>query len=223
MLKNKFSVLSLIKCTYQGAGTSATDNGDIDGYHLIPASPCVGMLYVTENNPEFISGHIRVRGRAGGCYPYHYLQMIDELFGPDKHTIEVCSGYVDAPREAECTVDINQATKANCIDDGERLAKTPDEIYTRYRADPPYNVYTAGDMYKTDLPETAKLLKAGARVIKPGSLMFLLLGPKNYQICPEGVKRIGWIAMTVVPSNELRALHIFYKYESEPKRRLEEF
>ena len=41
--------------------------------------------------------------------------------------------------------------------------------------------------------------------------MFLLLGPQNYQICPPGVKRIGWIAITVVPNNELRALHIFLK------------
>ena len=46
-------------------------------------------------------------------------------------------------------------------------------------------------MYNTSLPEAAKLLKAGARVCKVGSLMFLLLGPKNYQICPQGVKRIG--------------------------------
>ncbi|MGB7639053.1 MAG: hypothetical protein WBL88_15945, partial [Nitrososphaeraceae archaeon] len=46
-------------------------------------------------------------------------------------------------------------------------------------------------MYNTSLPETAKLLKAGARVCKVGSLMFLLLGPVNYQICPQGVKRIG--------------------------------
>ena len=45
----------------------------------------------------------------------------------------------------------------------------------------------------TDLPQTSKLLKAGARVCRPGSLMFLLLGAQNYQICPKGVKRIGWM------------------------------
>jgi hypothetical protein len=42
--------------------------------------------------------------------------------------------------------------------------------------------------------------------------MFLLLGPQNYQWHPEGVKRIGWIAITVVPNNEVRALNIFFKY-----------
>ena len=48
-------------------------------------------------------------------------------------------------------------------------------------------------MYGTDLPRTIELLKAGARVCKIGSLMFLLLGPQNYQMCPTGIKRIGWI------------------------------
>ena len=42
-------------------------------------------------------------------------------------------------------------------------------------------------MYNTGLPETAKLLTAGAKVCKVGSLMFLLLGPKNYQ-SPQGAK-----------------------------------
>jgi hypothetical protein len=55
------------------------------------------------------------------------------------------------------------------------------------------------------------LLQAGARVCEVGSLMFLLLGPQNYQWHPKGVKRIGWIAITVVPNNEVRALNIFYK------------
>ena len=55
-------------------------------------------------------------------------------------------------------------------------------------------------MYETDLPSSIKLLQADARVSKVGSLMFLLLGPKNYQKCPQGFKRIGWIALTVVPT-----------------------
>ena len=42
--------------------------------------------------------------------------------------------------------------------------------------------------------------------------MFLLLGPTNYQCHPAGVKRIGYVNITVVPNNENRALNIFYKY-----------
>jgi len=67
-------------------------------------------------------------------------------------------------------------------------------------------------MYGTTLPSLIKLLQAGARVCRVGSLMFLLLGPQNYQWHPKGLKRIGWIAITVVPNNEVRALNIFYKY-----------
>jgi hypothetical protein len=66
-------------------------------------------------------------------------------------------------------------------------------------------------MYNTDVPSPIKLLRAGARVIKPNSLMFLMLGPKNYQWHPVGVKRIGIILMTVVPNNEIRALNIYIK------------
>ena len=57
----------------------------------------------------------------------------------------------------------------------------------------PHNTRTAKEMYGTDLPRTIELLKAGARVCSIGSLMFLLLGPQNYQMCPTGIKRIGGI------------------------------
>ena len=50
-------------------------------------------------------------------------------------------------------------------------------------------------------------------------MMFLLLGPQNYQWHPKGVKRIGWIAITVVPNNEVRALNIFYKYAEATESR----
>jgi hypothetical protein len=69
----------------------------------------------------------------------------------------------------------------------------------------------------TSLPAPIKLHKVEARVCKVGSLMFLLLGPKYYQICPQGVKRIGWIGLTVVPNNEIRTLNIYYKYADPPE------
>ena len=110
------------------------------------------------------------------------------------------------------TVDINPNMKPDLVADGQELVDIPDKKFSRWRCDPPYNAQTAKDMYNTELPITGKLLKAGARVCKVGSLLFLLLGPRNYQMCPEGVKRIGWIAITVVPNNEIRCLNIYYKY-----------
>ncbi len=68
------------------------------------------------------------------------------------------------------------------------------------------------EMYGTNLPAIIKLVQAGARVCIVGSFICLLLVPKNYQMCPHGVRRIGWIAITVVPNNEVRSLNIYYTY-----------
>ena len=39
------------------------------------------MRNVTENSLQFISGHVRMRGRGGGKYLFNFLEMIDTLFG----------------------------------------------------------------------------------------------------------------------------------------------
>ena len=89
------------------------------------------------------------------------------------------------------TVDINPKTNPDVIEDGQTLSSISNNTFNHRRSDPPYNAQTAREMYNTSLPEPIKLLKAGARVCKIGSLMFLLLGSKYYQIYPQGVKRIG--------------------------------
>ena len=188
------------------------EDGD-QKYFTIPASPTTGILYITENNPEFISGQVRVRGRNNGSYPYNYLEMIDAVFGKEDNTIEVCSGMIRKYRHTSCyTVDINPETNPDLVDDCQILSSVLNNRFNRWRGDPPYNINTAKKMYGTSLPSSIELLQAGARVCKVGSLMFLLLGPQNYQWHSKGVKRIGWIAITVVPNNEVRALNIFYKY-----------
>lgn len=148
-------------------------------------------------------------GKGGGQYPHHYLEMIEYVFGKEWNTIEVCSGNING----ECfTVDINPKTKPCMVDDGQTLAKIPDGVFNRWRCDPPYNGKTARNMYGTSLPEPIRLLEAGARVCTAHSLLFLLLGPKNYQPHPKGTKRIAYINMTVVPNNEVRCLNVYYKY-----------
>jgi hypothetical protein len=69
-------------------------------------------------------------------------------------------------------------------------------------------------MYRTELPDLGKLLKAGARVVKPGSLLFLLCS-QNRQACPTNLKRIGFVYLSVVPNNESRILNIYVKTEDE--------
>ena len=198
------NIISLIKCRYLDLSTLHKD----DNYFIITANPARGILYITENSPDFISGHLRLRGKNHGRYPFCYLEMIDNLFGQEENIIEVCSGSV----MGNCfTVDINPDTEPDLVADGQKLDDIPDGKFNRWRCDPPYNARTAKEMYGTDLPRTIELLKAGARVCKVGSLMFLL-GSQNYQWHPNGVKRIGYINITVVPNNENRCLNIFHKY-----------
>lgn len=165
-------------------------------YYTIPADPATGVLYVTQNSPGFISGHMRMRGRNNGSYPYKYLEMIDSLFGNEDNTIEVCSGMMGKNGKSCFTVDMNPKTEPDLVCDGQTLSSIPDGKFSRWQCDPPYNANTAKKMYGTDLPSPIKLLKAGARVCSVGSLMFLLLGPQNYQWHPKGVKRIGCVPIT---------------------------
>ncbi|HET7391044.1 MAG TPA: hypothetical protein VFJ51_09495 [Nitrososphaeraceae archaeon] len=126
-----------------------------------------------------------MRGRSNGSYPYGYLELISELFGYQHNTIEVCSGDLHNDSENlsiwHSTVDINPDKKADLVVDGQTLGGLPDNTFDRWRCDPPYNEKTANRMYKTKLPSPLKLLTAGARVCKPGALMFLLLGRGNYK------------------------------------------
>jgi hypothetical protein len=203
--QSNLNISDLIKCKHYDLAFDKK-------YIIILANPATGILYVTKNSPDFISGQVRMRGTKGGKYPYKYLKMIDNIFGEEENTIEVCSGCSGSVKGNCFTVDINSDTEPDLVADGQKLDSIPNSKFSRWRCDPPYNARTAKEMYGTDLPRTIELLKAGARVCKVGSLMFLLLGPKNYQWHPSGLKRIGYINITVVPNNEIRCLNIYYKY-----------
>ena len=95
-VKQNFNIFNLIRCKHR-----MMEDGD-QKYFTIPASPTTGILCITENNPEFISGQIRVRGRDNGSYPFNYLEMIDAVFGKEDNTIEVCSGMIRKYRSTSC-------------------------------------------------------------------------------------------------------------------------
>ena len=200
-MKEVLNLLNLIRCPYEAI---PKDNPDT---YVIRPKPLKGTLFISFDNLGFISGQLRVRGKGGGKYPFHYLEMIDYVFGKEENTIEVCSGSVSG-----CfTVDVNPKTNPRIVDDGQTLAKIPSDTFNRWRCDPPYNKNTARKMYGTSLPKSIRLLEAGARVCKKCSLLFLM-GPINYQWHPNGTKRIACILFTIVPNNEIRSLNVFYKY-----------
>jgi len=149
-----------------------------------------------------------MRGRNNCSYPFNCLEMFETVFGNEPNTIDVCSCNVSG----WFTVDINATSKPSVVDDGQVLTSIEDNSFNRVRIDPSYNHKTAKKMYGTDLPASIKLLRAGSRVIKSGSLMFLLLRPQNYQICTNDTKRVGLIFLSIIPSNKCRCLNIYYKY-----------
>jgi hypothetical protein len=194
------NVLDLIKCQYSKIGE----------YYVIPASPATGIIYIIN---DFISGHLRMRGRDNGSYPYRYLEMIDAVFGKAEHTFEACAGNVKSDIHTT-TADIRFNSDADIVGDCQNLDNLAINSFDRWRCDPPYNEKAAKEMWNCELPDTMKLLKAGARIIKEGSLMFLLTGPVNYQWHPKGTKRIGMIICSIVPNNELRVCQIYLKLNS---------
>ncbi|MDP9287226.1 MAG: hypothetical protein M3P08_03405 [Thermoproteota archaeon] len=208
--RSQINLLNLLRCKYK-----EEEYGN-HKYIIIPATPAKGILYLTQNSPGYISGHVRARGRENGSYPYNYLEMIDTVFGKEDNTIEVCAGMLKKHGYTNCfTVDVNSNTNPDLVDDGRLLSSLQNAIFNRWRCDPPYNVKTAKKMYGTELPAPIDLLRAGTRVCKVGALMFLLVGHTSYQPAPQGVKRIGHISISIIPNNEVRDLNIFYKYADE--------
>ena len=90
---NAIRIIDLIKCNYE----LKPDTNYLEVYPC----PATGKLYVTPRSPHFISGHIRMRGKKGGKYPYKYSEMLDNIFGRENNTIEVCSGSVRGRENGE--------------------------------------------------------------------------------------------------------------------------
>lgn len=112
--------------------------------------------------------------------------MMDTVFRKEDNTIEVCSDMIKKFGYKSCfTVDIDPETKPDLVDDGQMLSSIPNNKFNRWRCDPPHNAETARKMYGTDLPAPIKLLKAGARVCKVGSLMFSATWTSELSVAPK--------------------------------------
>ena len=88
-----------------------------EGYDIVNCQPATGLVYLINN---FLSGHVRVRGRPNGQYPYNYKEMIDSVFGPSNNAIEVCSNSIESNSNLT-TVDIRPDTKPQYVADGQDM------------------------------------------------------------------------------------------------------
>jgi hypothetical protein len=168
-----------------------------------------GTLTVQNN---FITGSVKMRGESNGAYPTDYLSLIDSIFGSEPNTIEVCSRTVKGLNQGGnvFTVDLNADFKPDLVADAQDLTQISSNKYSRWRADPPYNGNTASKMYNTELSNVNKLLKEGSRVVKEGSLLFLLYSSHTPSRIAD-LKRIGYLTISVVPNRETRILNIYLK------------
>lgn len=172
-----------------------------------------GSVYISRDSPQYVSGELRLKGRSNGRYPYHFKEMIWELFGrctDSQHEIEVCSGWIKGTPNL-ITVDINPDRHPTHIGDGQCLPDQWTNKFDRWYADPPYNEKTAKKMYGTSLPSWTLLLSNGARVVKPRGLLFLLLGNVHMQWHPKEVTQIGRLTLSIIPNQESRVLHCYIK------------
>jgi hypothetical protein len=127
-----------------------------------------------------------------------------------QNEIEVCSGWIKGTPNLT-TVDVNPDRHPTHVGDGQCLPDQWANKFDRWYADPPYNKNTAKNMYGTSLLAWTKLLTVGAEVVKPGGLMFLLLGNMHMQWHPREVTQIGSIILSIIPNQESRVLHCYIK------------
>ena len=184
-----------------------------DKYRIFALDSATGVSYITPKSPQYISGHLRLLGKDNGRYPYAFRDLIEEIFGScpsSSEELEVCSGDVVAKSNL-VTVDINSDKNPSYVLNGQDLPQDWNDRFDRWHCDPPYSEHAANEMYGSSMPSVTKLLTEGARVTKSGGLLFLLLGAKNMQWHPKSVTRIGWLGITVVPNQEIRALHCYIR------------
>ena len=93
-------------------------------YRIIDCSPATGVIYLKEN---FLSGHVRVRGKDNGQYPYNYKEMIHNIFGVADNAIEVCSNSIKGNSISShlTTVDIRPDTNPDYVADGQDMSNVP--------------------------------------------------------------------------------------------------
>ena len=90
------------------------------------------------------------------------------LFYDKKAALHVFSGKVDLNALPGHTVDINPEFNPTYLDDAQSLTGVPVDQYDLVLCDPPYSVEDC-DHYKTTMVKRNKVMKALARVSKPGT------------------------------------------------------
>ncbi len=140
-----------------------------------------------------------------GMYPQAFIRKILPWLKCDRRKLlHVCSGGL--PRGEGIRVDLRQDARPDVRADGRELPFKAGSI-DAVLLDPPYTEHYAQDLYGTDYPRPAHLLREAARVVKPcGRIGFVHYITPNP---PPGCRVIKVFGLSVGFGFPMRACTIF--------------
>ena len=154
----------------------------------------------------------RPMGQYRGIYPGRFIERLNAIIPLEGKLILHQFGGTTKQDECNHTVDINPETKPTYLSDARNLKEVPSNAYDIVLADPPYdsqNVNYSEQLYGCEPVKPYSFVKEGVRVLKPGGY-YCILHQLVYK-CPDGVERVGVIAITTGPNMRIRVLNIFKK------------
>ncbi len=138
-------------------GTWPAERANGDG--VIPKAPPICLLY------EDLSDE-RQPAAVFGQYPAGLIpKILPWLNAARREVLHVCSGAL--PRGEGIRVDIRPDALPDIVADG-RALPLPEGWAAAVMIDPPYAEEHARNLYGTDYPRPAHLLREAARVVRPG-------------------------------------------------------
>ena len=108
-----------------------------------------------------------------GSYPAGYLKRIKALFPDKKQVLHIFSGHVDTNILSGMTVDVDESTEPDYVDDAQTLTKVPLEKFDLVMADPPYSVEDAMHYQTTMIKRNVVMRTLGARLRKGAHVVWL--------------------------------------------------
>jgi hypothetical protein len=166
-----------------------------------PRRPAIGMLF--EDLGEAPPGIL-------GMYPASFIPRILPWLNCERsEVLHVCSGGL--PPGEGIRVDIRPEALPDILADG-RALPLPDGSQAAVLLDPPYTEHYARDLYGTDYPRPAHLLREAARVVRPnGRIGFVHYIVPN---APPGCAFVKAFGLSMGFGYPMRAVTIFEREQS---------